>query len=176
MQQIHIYFKILIVVEPQIYFFWKEVLKMEENKLTVMGDILNGGNSQKVRTLAPLEQLPEGDYNFTVSNVEIEEFEGSKKMPPCERIFMRLTFKNEFGEELILYDRFALLKQYAWKLNGFLASLEGVDINDISQMNLNDFMEELDGKKGKAHLTTTKYTNAEGETIDGNKILFYVAE
>ena len=41
--------------------------------------------------------LPEGDYEFTVTNFEKGQHAGSAKIPPCNKAILDLTFKAPDG-------------------------------------------------------------------------------
>lgn len=66
--------------------------------------------------------LPEGDYDFVVESFERGRYEGSNKMPPCNRALLKIRIDAQEGttvmnESLFLYDKMA------WKIAEFFLSI-----------------------------------------------------
>ena len=66
--------------------------------------------------------LPEGDYDFVVESCERGRYEGSNKMPPCNRALLKIRIDAQEGttvmnESLFLYDKMA------WKIAEFFLSI-----------------------------------------------------
>ena len=58
--------------------------------------------------------LPEGDYDFTIESFERGRFEGSEKVPPCNKAILRIRVDAPQGsttitESLLLWDKICLL-------------------------------------------------------------------
>lgn len=78
--------------------------------------------------------LPEGDYDFTVESFERGRYEGSDKVPPCNRALLKIKVDAPEGttvmsESLLLYDRMQ------WKLAEFFLSIGAEDVNGRVKMN-----------------------------------------
>lgn len=66
--------------------------------------------------------LPEGDYDFTIESFERGRFEGSEKVPPCNKAILRIRVDAPQGsttitESLLLWDKMQ------WKLAEFWLSI-----------------------------------------------------
>lgn len=66
--------------------------------------------------------LPEGDYNFVIESFERGRFEGSEKVPPCNKAVLKLRVdapegSTTFTESLLLWDKMQ------WKLAEFWLSI-----------------------------------------------------
>ena len=50
--------------------------------------------------------LPDGDYDFTVVEVERDRFQGSDKLPPCWRATVHLQIKTPQGDVTVRHQLF----------------------------------------------------------------------
>lgn len=78
--------------------------------------------------------LPEGDYDFTVESFERSRFDGSDKVPPCNRAQLKLRIESAEGssivnESLLLYDKMQ------WKLAEFFLSIGAEEVEGKVRMN-----------------------------------------
>lgn len=78
--------------------------------------------------------LPEGDYDFIVESFERGRYEGSDKVPPCNRALLKIRVDAPEGttimtESLFLYDRME------WKLAEFFLSIGAEEVNGHVKMN-----------------------------------------
>ena len=62
--------------------------------------------------------LPEGDYNFTVTNFERGHFPGSAKMSPCNKATLTLQVKTDNGTAIVRTD-LILNRVVEWRLSSF---------------------------------------------------------
>ena len=62
--------------------------------------------------------LPEGDYDFTVTNFERGSFPGSAKIPPCNKAVLTLTVEHE-GRSVNVRADLILYRTLDWKLSSF---------------------------------------------------------
>lgn len=78
--------------------------------------------------------LPEGDYDFVVESFERGRYEGSDKVPPCNRALLKIRVDAPEGtvamnESLLLYDKMQ------WKLAEFFLSIGAEEVNGRVKMN-----------------------------------------
>lgn len=78
--------------------------------------------------------LPEGDYDFVVESFERGRYDGSDKVPPCNRAFLKIRVDAPEGttvmnESLLLYDRMQ------WKLAEFFLSIGAEETDGRVRMN-----------------------------------------
>ena len=67
--------------------------------------------------------LPEGDYEFTVTNFEKGQHAGSAKIPPCNKAILELTFRAPDGSRGKCKDFLLLHDSVEWKLCAFFLSI-----------------------------------------------------
>lgn len=78
--------------------------------------------------------IPEGDYDFVVESFERGRYEGSDKVPPCNRALLKICVDAPEGtavmnESLLLYDKMQ------WKLAEFFLSIGAEEKDDRVKMN-----------------------------------------
>lgn len=80
--------------------------------------------------------LPEGDYDFVIESFERGRYEGSTKVPPCNRALLKVRVDTAEGssimnESLLLYDKMQ------WKLAEFFLSIGAEEVDGRVKMNWN---------------------------------------
>lgn len=80
--------------------------------------------------------LPEGDYDFVIESFERGRYEGSSKVPPCNRALLKVRVDTAEGsaimnESLLLYDKMQ------WKLAEFFLSIGAEEVDGRVKMNWN---------------------------------------
>lgn len=78
--------------------------------------------------------LPAGDYDYTIESFERGRYEGSDKVPPCNRALLKVKVDTPEGstimnESLLLYDKMQ------WKLAEFFLSIGSEEVNGKVKMN-----------------------------------------
>lgn len=110
-------------------------------------------------------ELPEGDYNFTVTRFEREHFAGSAKMPPCNKAALTLRVGGEKTGVDVRCNLF-LVPEQQWKLFAFFRSIgQKVDGEELKM----DWS-RVEGAKGRAHFAPRKYTGRDGEEHTVNDV------
>ena len=66
--------------------------------------------------------LPEGDYNFVVTNFERGRFPGSAKIPATNKATISIQIFSELGVASMKFD-LILSKALTWKLSAFFRSI-----------------------------------------------------
>lgn len=80
--------------------------------------------------------LEAGDYDFTIETFERGRYEGSDKVPPCNRALLKVRVTNGkdstvISESLLLYDKMQ------WKLAEFFLSIGAEEVDGRVRMNWN---------------------------------------
>lgn len=80
--------------------------------------------------------LEPGDYDFTIETFERGRYEGSDKVPPCNRALLKVLATNGkdstvISESLLLYDKMQ------WKLAEFFLSIGAEELEGRVRMNWN---------------------------------------
>lgn len=114
--------------------------------------------------------LPEGDYDFTVSNIERARHGGSEKMPPCNMAKVTVTVwgvdkKVEITENLFLCNKME------WKLSQFFLSIGLKKHGEPLKMNWG----AAQGKTGKCRIYIDNYKKKDGSNGQSNKIRKFYA-
>jgi len=92
------------------------------------------GWDEEVEKGAEYVLLPDGDYDFTIESFERGRYEGSDKVPPCNRALLKVRVDAPEGiavmnESLLLYDKMQ------WKLAEFFLSIGAEDTDGKVRMN-----------------------------------------
>jgi hypothetical protein len=102
--------------------------------------------------------LPEGDYNFTVIDFERGRFNGSAKIPACNKAIITVQVESKEGIATVKFD-LILYRSLEFRLSGFFRSVGQKKHGEKLQMDWTRII----GKKGRAHFKQRSYVNINGE-------------
>ena len=114
--------------------------------------------------------LPEGNYDFTVTNFERGKFPGSEKIPPCNKAIITLETKTDEGTAITTVD-FILASVLEWKISSFFTCIGMKKRNEKFRMN----WKETVGKKGIAHFKPRTWTGKDGIERKSNDVKEFYA-
>jgi hypothetical protein len=116
--------------------------------------------------------LPEGDYDFEVSNFERARHNGSDKLPPCNKAIIHIRVETPQGVCTIKHNLF-LHTITEGMLCAFFTAIGQRKKGEKVTMNWNKIV----GSKGRAKIGIHEWTNNEGKTFQSNEIKkFYEPE
>lgn len=78
--------------------------------------------------------IPEGEYDFVVESFERSRYEGSDKVPPCNRALLKIRVDAPEGIAVI-NESLLLIRKMEWKLAEFFTSIGAEEINGDVKMN-----------------------------------------
>ena len=113
--------------------------------------------------------LPEGDYNFVVTNFERGRFPGSAKIPATNKATISIQILSELGVASMKFD-LILSKALTWKLSAFFRSIGQKKRGEKITMDWNKVL----GAKGSAHIKQKVYTNQAGEEKTINDLDYFI--
>ncbi|MBQ9348864.1 MAG: hypothetical protein IJT94_16250 [Oscillibacter sp.] len=136
---------------------------------TINGDDANG-----------YEPLPEGDYYFTVKNFTRGRYEGSEKLPPCNKAVLTLALTSAWtptqekpaaaGETTA---NLLIVKSLRWKLSQFFIAIGYLKPGEEKAMNWNI----VPGSTGTCTVSIREWTGNDGKKHKGNEVTrFYDPE
>ena len=126
---------------------------MNENK-----DLLMGWNDEISEDGQEYVLLPEGDYNFTVTNFERGRFNGGAKVPACNKATITVQVEAKEGTTSVKFD-LILYRTLEWRISSFFRSIGQKKHGEKLTMNWSKII----GSKGRAHFKQRSYTNQNGE-------------
>ena len=109
--------------------------------------------------------LPEGDYNFIITNFERGSFPGGQKIPPCNKASITAQVITQDGAANIKFD-LLLHRSVEWKLSAFFRCIGLKKSGEKLVMDWNKVL----GSHGRAHFKPRKYTNTYGEEKEVNDL------
>lgn len=112
--------------------------------------------------------LPEGDYNFVVSNMTRARSKGSAKLPSCNMAKLTLDFTTEDGKTAHITDNLLLHASCEWKLSSFFRSIGLKKHGEKLVMQ----WDKVVGSEGRAHIKQTP--GLKDETKLYNAIDYYI--
>lgn len=116
--------------------------------------------------------LPEGDYDFEVTEFERGRHGGSEKLPPCNKAIVHIKIESPDGISIIRHNLF-LHSITEGMLCAFFAGIGQRKKGERLKMNWNLVV----GSKGRAKVGVRTFTNDKGETKQFNEIKkFYEPE
>lgn len=102
--------------------------------------------------------LPEGDYNFTVIDFERGRFNGSAKIPACNKAIITVQIESKNGIATVKFD-LILYRSLEWRLSSFFRSIGQKKHGEKLVMDWTKVV----GSKGRAHFKQRSYVNMNGE-------------
>lgn len=102
--------------------------------------------------------LPEGDYDFVVTNFERGRFPGSAKVPACNKATITIQITVPEGVTNVKFD-LLLYRSLEWRISAFFRSIGQKKHGEKLVMNWNKVL----GSKGKCRIKQRSYTNQYGD-------------
>ena len=112
--------------------------------------------------------LPEGDYNYRVTNFERGQFPGGPKIPPCPKATITLNIDNDKGVATARVD-LLLYRTVEWKIASFFRSIGRKKQGEKVTMNWNQVL----NARGRAHFRPWTYTK-DGQTRTVNDVGHFI--
>lgn len=112
--------------------------------------------------------LPEGDYEFIVSEFERARFNGSEKVPPCNQAKLKLNIETPKGTAVVFHNMF-LNTKFEWQLSAFFCAIGQKKRGEKVKMDWNKVL----GAKGKAKIGPKEYN---GKTYNEVKKFYDASE
>lgn len=109
--------------------------------------------------------LPEGDYDFEVTEFERGRHNGSEKLPPCNKATVHIKIEGPEGISIIRHNLF-LHSITEGMLTAFFTGIGQRRKGEKVKMNWNAVV----GSKGRAKIGVKKWTNDSGNEMTFNEI------
>jgi hypothetical protein len=113
--------------------------------------------------------LPEGEYNFVVTNFERGRFPGGPKIPPCNKAIITVQVTTDDGIAVVKFDLF-LYKTVEWRLSAFFRCIGQKKSGEKLVMNWNRVV----GSHGRGYFKQRTYTNSYGEERTINDLTSFI--
>lgn len=114
--------------------------------------------------------LPEGNYEFTVEKFERARFDGSDKLPPCNKAIVTFTVWGAEDKATIV-ENFLLCSKMEWKLSALFLSVGMKKHGEPLRMNWT----ALPGQRGHCQVNIENYTKKDGTKGQSNRIKKFYA-
>lgn len=110
--------------------------------------------------------LPAGEYPFTVTGFDRQNFDGSDKVPPCKMAVLHLAVDG--GEQGVanVDERLFLHTTMMWKLSEFFTTIGQLQKDGSVRMNWN----AVPGSTGRVKLSVNQYKSKNGEDRTNNRV------
>ncbi len=102
--------------------------------------------------------LSEGEYNFKVTNFERGRFNGSAKIPQCNKATITIQIEAKEGTTSIKFD-LILYRTLEWRISAFFRCIGQKKHGEKLTMDWGKVI----GSKGRAYIKQRSYTNLNGE-------------
>lgn len=114
--------------------------------------------------------LEEGDYNFTVTEMERSRSKGTGKIPACPMAALTLSVDAGNGKTTSCRTNILLYKTLEWKISSFFRAIGSKKEGERVQMNWNKVI----GATGRAHFKPRTYTNQNGDERQTNEVDYFI--
>jgi len=115
--------------------------------------------------------LPDGEYNFTVTNFERGRFPGGQKIPACNKATITIQVDSNDGIAVVKFD-LLLYRSLEWRISQFFRSIGQKKHGEKLTMDWNKVI----GSRGRAKFKQRSYTALNGEervTNDVDRFIDY---
>ena len=102
--------------------------------------------------------LPEGEYNFKVTNFERGRFVGSARIPQCNKATITIQIEAKEGTTSVKFD-LILYRTLEWRISAFFRCIGQKKHGEKLTMDWGKVV----GSKGRAYIKQRSYTNQNGE-------------
>ena len=119
---------------------------MEQNKALNWDD--------EIQQESTFTLLPEGDYSFKVVNFERAWYDGSEKIPPCNKAIITIRIEDEVGTAELKENLFLTTKTEGL-LSAFFSSIGQKKKGEPLRMNWNKVI----GSSGRVKISTRSYND-----------------
>lgn len=102
--------------------------------------------------------LPEGEYNFKVTNFERGRFNGSAKIPQCNKATITIQIEAKEGISTVKFD-LILYRTLEFRISAFFRCIGQKKHGEKLTMDWGKVV----GSKGRAYIKQRSYTNQNGE-------------
>lgn len=109
--------------------------------------------------------VPEGDYEFVVTEFERARFNGSEKMCACNQAKLKLKVETPKGTAIVFHNIFLNTKS-EWQISSFFCAIGQKKRGEP----LKPKWDQLIGAKGRAKFGTRKYVNKNGNEVESNEV------
>lgn len=113
--------------------------------------------------------LPEGEYDFTVTDFTRGRFEGSAKMAACPKAELTIKIHDPDGDVTVSENLF-LNRKAEWKLCQFFTAIGHRKHGETLRMNWN----AVKGAKGRCKVGVRKWTGNDGKEHENNEITAFL--
>lgn len=111
--------------------------------------------------------LPEGEYPFTVTGFDRQNYDGSEKIPPCRMAVLHLAVDGGDQGTANVDERIYLHTSVMWKLSEFFVSIGQLQKDGSVRMN----WPAVPGSTGRLKLSVNKYvSNRDGKERTNNRV------
>lgn len=116
--------------------------------------------------------LDEGDYQFTVTNLEKERYDGGAKIPACPMARLTISIQDKkTGTEVELREQLLLHKKMEWKISEFFICIGQKEEGKPLTPN----WDKVIGSTGSAEIELNSYVNKNGENRTNNRVKRWLA-
>lgn len=109
--------------------------------------------------------LPAGDYDFTITGFERARYEGSEKLPPCNKAIVSVSIDSPEGTATIKHNLF-LHQRCEGLLSAFFIGIGQKKHGEKLRMNWNSVI----GAKGRCKVGIRTWKNKDGDEMQSNEI------
>ena len=131
---------------------------MTDSNIMDWGDVLESDGQEYIL-------LPEGDYNFTITNFERGRFPGSAKIPACNKATVTLQVDTPDGKAKTKLD-LILYRSLEWRISAFFRCIGQKKQGERLTMDWGKVL----GSRGRAHFKPRTYTGRDGQEHQANDV------
>ena len=94
--------------------------------------------------------IPDGEYDFQVESIERARHNGSEKIPPCNKMVVKLALLMDEDKRPVISEQFILWSTLEWKLGEFFVSIGLKKKGD--PLPACNWMAEIPGRRGRCRI------------------------
>ncbi|MCR5174629.1 MAG: hypothetical protein K6C09_08400 [Oscillospiraceae bacterium] len=137
---------------------------MEDNRVFDWDDTIEDDGEERRFVL-----LPEGDYDFMVTDLQKKFYNGSQKLPACPEADLTLAITGDDGVAAVPVRLF-LCGSQEWKLSSFFRCIGLKKHGEKLVMK----WDKVKGAMGRCHVSVREWQGNDGQMRQSNEVQYFI--
>ena len=126
----------------------------------------NYGKAKNTPMDTGFEPLPAGVYEFQIEGVTIEQFKGSDKIKPCDKLHIQMRIDLSDGRTRKVWDDIFLDETHTYSMNKLVMIVESTQIRMPDASTAKQIADKLVSGIGKAEIVVQEWNGKKSNKVN----------